>query len=482
MHRLRIALDQHLRERCGPELRWTWELLLTGIGYAWEEVRPEEPADIAHVALDAPRGPARLVIAPDPEGWRNHRGLRLRDATPDPTWVRLVFEHQTSQQHLHPADGSLICHRDVVLDAFWLATLVEESDWPKDRHGFADLGGTSWERTGLLRLAPASSIGAGLGALLQRLGYPPPLPRWPHNRLAAACASHDVDYPEVIRWLEPARVLRRRGIAGLRAACEVAAGRRSHWHFDSWTEAERRVGTRSAFFFVPRRGSLREYALGTPDPFYDIRAPRFKRLFRHLAAAGAEIGLHASYRAYEQASRLTEEKEALEEAAGQPVVGVRHHYWHLDPDNPMATLRAHETAGLSYDASLAHERYLGWRNGLCWPFFPYDPVRRGRLNTLQMPTAWMDDHLFGSHRYNPGDPSRLLRELADTVVAHGGCLLVDVHDYVFDEVLFPGWARLYEELLSDLGRRELWLTTPKDIAGHWRARFTSLYRESRWLE
>lgn len=142
----------------------------------------------------------------------------------------------------------------------------------------------------------------------------------------------------------------------------------------------------------------------------------------------------------------------------------------------------HEQIGLQYDTSLAHERYAGWRRGLSWPFFPLHQRERRELKTLQLPTAWMDDQLFGHRPDNPGDRRARLRALADRVAEQGGCLLVDVHDYVFDDALFPGWARAYRELWGYLtARADFWIDTPGRVAAHWIARHAAITRASRGL-
>ncbi len=329
----------------------------------------------------------------------------------------------------------------------------------------------------------ASGIGSSLERALVELGFHRGLPRWPHGKRAAACASHDVDYPEAVRWLEPLRVLRRQGLQGVKAAASVACGARTHWHFASWMEMERRLNTRSAFYFVARRGSLSEYLSGTPDPFYDVRSGLFPQALRRLADEGWEIGLHASYLAYQNQDNFAKEKQTLEEACGQGVVGNRHHYWHLDPDDHEATLLMHEQIGLKYDASLTHERYLGWRRGLSWPFFPFHQALRRELKTLQLPTMWMDNQLFGHRLDNPGgDRSELLRGLADRVREQGGCALIDIHDYVFDDVLFPGWADTYRDLWEYVASlSSTWIATPAEVANHWASRDAAIRRASRGL-
>lgn len=479
-HRLRIAIDPYLTEAHGPEIHWTWRLLLTGIGWAWEEVPIDSPCDVAFVRdpQDAPR--ASLCIRANPAAWARPAAHRLNCLRYEDGLSYPRFEGETAAPYLIQAsEGQLICQRDLIFDVFWLATGQEERYWPKDKHGFMDLTGTAVLRDGVLRLAPASQIGVWLENVLLDRGCPPPVPRWPHGKRAAAAASHDVDYPEIIHWLEPLRVVRRNGWQGAGPALAVLVGRRSHWQFSAWVDLEKRWGIRSAFYFVPRQGSLLEFATGTPDPFYDVTSPRFRELFRYLAQEGFEIGLHASYLAYRSREKFAAEKQRLEEASGQPVNGNRHQYWHLNPNDVEETLLIHEQVGLKYDTSLIHDHYLGWRRGLSHPFFPFHQRERRELKTLQIPTAWMDDQLFRLRRYNPGDRLELLRDLADRTAEQGGCLLIDIHEYVFDDALFPGWAATYRSLWEYLlSRGDFWFATPAQIAEHWAERYAALVRAS----
>lgn len=481
--RISIALDPALAPY-RPEIVYTWRTLLAGMGYAWEEVPWGEPADIVYAASAGAAPPGRLLMLAAPERWARPGMFMLAGVEEGPGWARPRFAGERADREMVAhQDGRAVVARDLAFDAFWLLTGQEEWQRPRGKHGYLDLTGTPTLEQGVLRMGLASSIGAGLERLLGELGVAPGVPRWPGGKALAAACGHDVDYPQIIRWLEPLRILARQGRAGLRAALAVAAGRHSHWHFRSWMALERRYGARSAFYFVARKGSLREYATGLPDPFYDINAPEFRALFRELADEGWEIGLHASYRAYTDPAKLAGERAALAVASGQPIAGNRHHYWHLDPERPEDTLLAHERAGFVYDASLTHNRYLGWRRGSSWPFYPWHQGQRRALRTLQLPTAWMDDHLFGQRADNPGDRRALLGGLAATTAAQGGLLLVDVHDYVFDDALFPGWARAYDELWGELfARGDVWLATPGEVAAHWAARQAALEAASAGLE
>ena len=241
-------------------------------------------------------------------------------------------------------------------------------------------------------------------------------------------------------------------------------------------------GARSAFYFVARQGSLVEYARGTPDPFYDVTTPRFRALFQELIAGGWEVGMHASYRAFESVDRFAAEKARLEAACGAPVLGNRHHYWHMNPADVEETLQMHSDVGLLYDTSLTYDRHLGWRRGTSIPFFPFAQRAGCEIDVVQLPVAWMDAQLM--QRDDLAQPQRetLVRELIDRTVMQGGLFVANVHDYVFDDELYPGWlATLQAGLEHVVGRGDLWIATPAEIARHWVDRYRMLCKVSSGL-
>jgi hypothetical protein len=450
------------------------------MGLAWHQVSPTEPCDVAYVQAPADSPLARLCIQANPTAWAD-RAKPLQRIAQMNDLLYPVYQDDHAKPTLYRTADRVICERDLVFDLFWLVTGQIEQFLPQGKHGFWVLTEEAPARA-ILRQALGSRLIRWLERQLRELGGYPAVPPWQANYGAAACVSHDVDYPQIIRWLEPFRILARRNGQGLPLALEVLRGKRTHWNFRAWVAMEQRLQVRSAFYFVPRQGSLWERATGTPDPFYDIASPPFRDLFRFLQAEGFEIGMHASYRAFTSLAKLVAEKQYLEAVSGVTVVGNRHHYWHLNPHDVEETLWFHEQAGFCYDASLFHDRYVGWRRGLAQPFFPFHQRQRRELKTLQIPTAWMDDQLFGQKEANPGDRWEIVRQLADTVLEHQGCLVIDVHDYVFDDQLFPGWRQTYQALWEYLAQqRKVWFATPAQVAQHWRERYVWLIKASEGL-
>ncbi len=488
MKHLRISISPGLRALAGPAIDWVWRQLLTAVGYGWQEVSITDPCDIAYTTETDLAGEARIMILASPQYWQTPSAQRLAGLVVNDPCSPLRYNGESLALTLcKEEDGRFRLERDIIFDLFWFLTGQEERCWPQDVHGFYTLP-KFWQMERVLEQAPASAIIEKFGALLKQAGFDEPLPRWPQGRRAAAAITHDVDYPEVIRWLEPLRIVQRQGLSGVSAAWQVLTGRRDHWAFPRWMELETNYGIRSAFYFVARQGSLLEYARGTPDPFYDVTAPRFRELFRTLIDGGWEVGMHASYLAYAAQERFAAEKQRLEEAAGTAVMGNRHHYWHMNPANPDETLQMHADIGLLYDTSLTHDRYLGWRRGSTVPFYPFTThsvaTHSSReIGAVQLPVAWMDAQL--SQRADLSQPQREERVIAlvDHVAAQRGLFVANVHDYVFDEALFPGWlATLRAALERITARGDFWMATPVEIAAHWRQRYQQLLSSSRGLE
>ncbi len=479
---IRVAVDPGLVDDYGPEIHWALRLWFSTAGWAWAEVAPREPADLAYGVDRACFPGARLFIQARPDLWARRAELSFRRARSGDGPPCVIYDGEPDLGGVDAHAEHIVCRQDLVFDTFFVATGQMERGLPRGKHGFYDLSDFSEYRRIVLADGLVSDISRWIEKTLTELGCAPPVTRWPAGRRAALALSHDVDYPEMIRWIEPARILRRQGLAGWRPAAEVAIGRHHHWHFASWMHLEQAQGARSAFYFVARQGSLFEYATGTPDTFYDIGSPAFRKLFGELRQAGFEIGLHASYRAFASPERFAAEIAHLEAVSGGKVVGNRHHYWHMDPSDPEATLKLHESLGLAYDSSLIHNRYVGWRRGIAHPYYPFVQAERREIGTLQVPATWMDNQLFGLRGDNPGDPWELLKAVVDRAVALGGCVVVDIHDYVFDRVLFPGWAELYERLIGLVAARsDFWIATPAEVAEHWRERMRKIRAASQGL-
>jgi hypothetical protein len=296
------------------------------------------------------------------------------------------------------------------------------------------------------------------------------LPKWPGGERFALALSHDVDYPEMIRWIECLRyVAKYRHKARPSMLGRILSGKEHFWRFRDWMEMEAGIDARSAFYFCGFKGSLPRYFLTAPDPFYDVRHENFKQIARELDEGGWEIGLHGSYFAYRSREAFAAEKQLVEKAFGVEILGQRHHYWHLNADEPLSTSRIHEQIGLLYDSSLSFENHSGFRRGICSPFSLYDDERQGALALLQVPPTLMDDHLFGhAHLHRFDNYEAHIDSLLSAVSQCEGVFTADFHARVNNATFFPGWGDAYRYLLARVQEMgPVYKATPLAIARHW---------------
>ncbi|GMV10193.1 MAG: hypothetical protein AMXMBFR55_19270 [Gemmatimonadota bacterium] len=413
------------------------------------------PAKDVDAAIRIPAIPWAFATAPNREPVRARRAMGL---------PFLEFPGETFGDALID-DRRLAYPSDVAFAAYWLLTGAVEPSYPRSRFDDLDLDRSVLVRDALLSQPLVSLHAAQWRARLDPAGTRALPWAWEEGESRFAFAfTHDVDYPELIRPIEVLRVLRDRGRHGIPLAARVASGRSHFWTFREWVELAATYGTRPCFYFMARQGSLWQYARGTPDDFYDVRAPRFQRLFAELRDAGCEIGLHASYHAHRSTDMLRREVQRIAEAAGVECAGNRHHYWHLDPDDPNETLRRHAEAGLRYDSSLGLEYYPGFRRGICHPFRPFHPARRELLPIVQLPPAWMDDHFDRRLAKNRIDaPDAAARALLDAARATQGIVVVDYHSRGMNGEFYPRygpWLTRFARANFDASLRGM---TPREI-------------------
>lgn len=463
---LTVAIHRSL-DAWQPEIEFVFRTLFTIAGYPIRLRRLESPESSIDVYYGPPSASVRPAV------WIPCSGRKFTDA-PSVTARALIPDAHGQPRLL--LDGvavestglsaGLVFEDDIVFTAYWLLTGAREPFYPRSKAGDLDMAGSPLIRDGVLDTPLVSLWGAALRAHFRASGLQPIAPPWAPEGKAAFAFTHDVDYPEVIRWLEPARLLLQKK-PGL--AWRTLTGRSTHWTFSEWVVFEREFGARPCFYFMARQGSLWQYARGTPDDFYDVGAPQFTRLFAELRDAGAEIGLHASFHAHRDAGTIRSEVDRIRSASRGPVHGNRHHYWHLDPDDPNTTLARHAEAGLEYDSSLGLEYYPGFRRGICHPFRPFDPRTRRMIETIQLPPAWMDDHFDRRLSKNGiADPDQAGRRLVSVAAQTGGIVVVDYHSRGMNRDAFPRYGLWLERF----GRANL----PSAVAFHLPHEIADMYR------
>jgi len=115
-------------------------------------------------------------------------------------------------------------------------------------------------------------------------------------------------------------------------------------------------------------------------------------VMRRISARGHEIGLHPSYKTFQEPELLRQEANRLrkicdEEGIEQSLWGGRMHY--LRWEQP-TTLRAWADAGMNYDSTMGYADRPGFRCGTCFEYPAFDPVTMESLDLRVRPLIAMD--------------------------------------------------------------------------------------------
>ena len=335
---------------------------------------------------------------------------------------------------------------DEIADAFFHLARLEERGGERDPHGRFPA-----------RASCLDPLDPPLERLRGRLGIEPR--RWCGARFAVAL-THDVDTPW--RWTGTglrgsaarlkSHVRGARGGAALREARALATVpvhklRRTdpYWRFEEIIRAERRREASSTFFVM---AAHRHQFDGPAGDSYERLRPR---LVEELQEGGAEVGLHGSYTAADDAGVLSDEKDELERLCG-PLAGQRYHFLRVDPH---ANLEPLARLGFRYDSTLGFADAPGFRAGIAHPFRPWNAATDEPLPLVEIPLAAMDVTL-AEERYlgltAPAAEARL-RTLVDWAAANGGAFAVLWHSERFDPAAACGWDVLYERFMDAVCER-----------------------------
>ena len=355
-----------------------------------------------------------------------------------------------------------------------------------DSHGRLSLTNSLQFARGCADLPPVNVYLTLFRCLLERLGGVRTKSFWPPGKKCAIALSHDVDWPDkyaLLRSVKPPRDLHlvnlfRHYLKWIRHYARrcVDPFPDEHWLFDEIVEAEQLREMKSTLFFASM--NIHGKWGSRYDVDYDIRSPKFRKVFEMLRRSGFEIGLHAGYETYSEPGRFSYEKSLLEQAAGCEVFGIRHHFWHLGP-NILRTLRCHENAGFTYDSSLAFEDAPGFRRNVAMPFYIWDGDAARPLQTIQMPAFCMDSQCFCGCQNSETGLSKI-RSLIGTIKAYEGFGSINWHVRTSHPKSrkYHEWGKTYLEILDLLAAdSEIWVTTLGQIASYSKERLASFGSE-----
>lgn len=279
--------------------------------------------------------------------------------------------------------------------------------------------------------------------------------RWQDDKDFAICLTHDVDeiYVPFIHKAANAAYLAKRSHLLKSASWALERNRKGanpYWNFDKIMKLEEDYGATSSFYFKAT----------DKDPLrFRYHIEDLEGTLGKITDAGWEVGLHGGYYTYNDPQEIANEKGRIEKVLGKKVVGYRNHYLRM---SYLETLEYLEKAVFLYDTTLGWAGTIGFRNGMCHPYHPWNGNTDSLMNILEIPMGIMDGPLFGEGR-NFATAWELTKKLIDTVAELHGVLCVNWHTNDFNCPFKYEWEKMYEKILEYGKENNAWMTSGENI-------------------
>ncbi len=282
-------------------------------------------------------------------------------------------------------------------------------------------------------------------------------PEYPDGKKFAVCLTHDIEdivclstfelTYEIVLLLQKMQI----GKSFRMLLNHVRRKKTPFLNFAQIMNLEKKYGAKSSFYFL---------ALERSDRDFEYRIEKLKNEIKNIIDNGWEVGLHGGHEAYNNLDVIKKEKERLENTSGKEVIGYRNHFLKFEIPTTWKLLKE---AGFKYDTTFGYADCVGFRNGMCHPFKPFDLNTNERIDLLEIPLVVMDGTLVNYMRLDWKSSWEITKLLIDTVEKYNGVITILWHNsYMVGEML-----KFYEDILRYCHERNAWLTSGEEIWKWW---------------
>lgn len=276
---------------------------------------------------------------------------------------------------------------------------------------------------------------------------------YPDNKKFGVCLTHDIDevYFSIFRigfFWSRGRIKSSQSVKMM--LNKISKRSNPMWNFSQILELERKYGAKSSFYIL---------ALEKGNQDFSYRVEVFRNELKNIIDKGWEVGLHGGHEAYNNFSEIKKEKEKLEQVIGKEVVGYRNHYLKIKIPDTWELLKK---AGFKYDTTLGYVDSVGFRNGMCHPFRPFNLNTNRFIDIMEIPLNIMDCSLDEYMGLDFEGAWKITTQLIDTVEENRGVVTLVWHNtYMINE-----WLDFYEKILKYCYEKNAWMSSGENIYNH----------------
>jgi peptidoglycan/xylan/chitin deacetylase (PgdA/CDA1 family) len=279
---------------------------------------------------------------------------------------------------------------------------------------------------------------------------------YPEDEKFAVCLTHDIDalnFPKLTTMFDSYKALLKGQIRSSLILFKSLINKKNNpWqNIKEIIKLEEKYNAKSSFYFL---------TLDKNEIDFNFNIEDLEPELKYIIDNGCEVGLHGGFGEYNNLEKIKEKKMRLEKIIDKKVLGYRNHYLKFKiPD----TWEVLNKAGFKYDTTFGYADCVGFRNGMCHPFKPYNLKTEKEIDILEIPLIIMDFTLFDYMHLEIDESWKIIKLLIDTVEQYKGVITILWHNTSMVNEKY----RLYEKILSYCTKQNAWCTTCNSIADWW---------------
>jgi peptidoglycan/xylan/chitin deacetylase (PgdA/CDA1 family) len=285
-------------------------------------------------------------------------------------------------------------------------------------------------------------------------------PVYKDDKKYAVCLSHDVDLlydrkSTKTAVLDSLRALKngRPGGSVTQLKNIVRPQLKASWLLDQFIDLEEKYKIPATYYFL---------ALDPGEEDFNYTLESVKPYMQRITDNGSEIGLHGGHRAFNSKEKIAAEKDKLERAHGMAIKGYRNHFLRFKTPHTWNHL---SQLGFVYDTTFGYPDQPGYRNGLCYPFRPFDLNTNSFIDLLELPLITMDVTFWKYMGLDMDSAFTLFKKLAADVKKVNGVLTILWHNNCLSGAEGSLYKRIFDHIVRD---DEAWFASSMELALFWK--------------
>ena len=275
--------------------------------------------------------------------------------------------------------------------------------------------------------------------------------KYPGEKPFAVCLTHDIDevYTSLLTKVDSVKQhLKGGSLTGFKESIlQMRSKKLPLWNFNDILALEEQYDVKSSFYFMAE-------SLGEEDFKYQIED--CESVLGEIIDHGCEVGLHGGHTSYLNLEELKFKKKRLENILHKNIVGYRNHYLRFKIPETWEYL--HE-AGFLYDTTFGYADHIGFRNGMCHPYKPFNLKTGKSIEILEIPLIIMDRTLESHMSLDFLRSWEMLKKLINTIERYNGVLTILWHN----NDLIGNKVHIYEKILKYCAEKNAWMTSGEEI-------------------